>query len=597
MRGRGSKRRGKVAGLLAGCLCLGGCGWDAGQGGPLLVATASQMGPVGYRDPAGGISPDGRLVAFTQGRSVVVESLEGGGRVTLGPAPSQVRYLHWLPGSNRLAVHERSFDQREQWWTVYDVETGAATPLWAGADGPEPGYPTTGELLEMSWSADGSRVAGVVREGGRSRVWTFEGDGEEGTVVAEGARLSLPVFSPSGDVACIERADGRQSLRFPCSESPVSWLEGHEPYGHVAFSPDGNVLYYAAPDERGVLELWSRPVGGGPATRLASHDRDAYGPTVARDGSVLYKSQDYMVSIWAVEPGGGEPTQITAFQSETPTWSPDGSRVSFTFGRWRVATDDVNYPDIDQHIGIVVVRDGPPAAEPDEVVRNSYSEDQGMHWSPNGRWIAYHSHIDGTDDVYLIPADDPSAPRQISFGGVETGWPRWSPDGRWISYPSEVYDESGAKQGHLYVISADQETGRVGDQERVDMGDFPHDVLQAEWMPDSDRIVFEAAEGAGRKGLYWVSRRGGTPTRFHEWSSDQVHSGVSVSPDGDWVAYIGPGARGFFQVFRVPFGGGEAEQVTVDESQKTQPSFAPGGDRLAYTVFTYLARFYRIGGE
>ncbi|NNM34274.1 MAG: hypothetical protein HKO53_14455, partial [Gemmatimonadetes bacterium] len=149
--------------------------------------------------------------------------------------------------------------------------------------------------------------------------------------------------------------------------------------------------------------------------------------------------------------------------------------------------------------------------------------------------------------------------------------------------------------GHLYVLSADQESGRVGEQQRVDMGDFPHDVLQAEWMPDSDRIVFEAAEGAGQKALYWVSRQGGAPTRFHEWRSDQVHSGVSVSPDGAWVAYIGPGAGGFFQVFRVPFGGGPAEQVTLDESQKTQPSFAPVGDRVAYTVFTYLARFYRIG--
>ncbi|NNF25623.1 MAG: hypothetical protein HKN73_00180 [Gemmatimonadetes bacterium] len=559
-----------------------------------MVATASQMGPVGYRDPAGGISPDGRLVAYTQGRNVVVEALDGGERRVLGPAPSQVRYLRWLPEGSRLAVHERSFDQREQWWTVYDAGTGTAEPLWGGSDG-EPGSPTTGSLLEMSWSTDGSRVAGVVRDAGRSQVWTFSGNGEGGTVVAEEGRLSLPVFSPSGDVACIERAEGRQSLRFPCAEGPVSWLDGHEPYGHVAFSPEGDVLYYAAPGDDGVLELWARPVGGGDAERLASHARDAYGPTVTTDGSVLYKSQDYMVSIWSVSPEGGEAAQITAFQSETPTWSPDGSRVSFTFGRWRVATDDVNYPDIDQHIGIVTVRDGPPATEPDEVVRNSYSEDQGMHWSPNGRWIAYHSHIDGTDDVYLIPADDPSAPRQISFGGVETGWPRWSPDGRWISYPSEVYDESGAKQGHLYVLSADQESGRVGEQQRVDMGDFPHDVLQAEWMPDSDRIVFEAAEGAGQKALYWVSRQGGAPTRFHEWRSDQVHSGVSVSPDGAWVAYIGPGAGGFFQVFRVPFGGGPAEQVTLDESQKTQPSFAPVGDRVAYTVFTYLARFYRIG--
>src|SRR5262249_45973981 len=33
-----------------------------------LVATAHQLGPVGYRDPAGAISPDGRWVAYSEGR-------------------------------------------------------------------------------------------------------------------------------------------------------------------------------------------------------------------------------------------------------------------------------------------------------------------------------------------------------------------------------------------------------------------------------------------------------------------------------------------------------------------------------------------------
>ncbi len=31
------------------------------------VATARQLGPVGYRDPAGAISPDGKLFAYSSG--------------------------------------------------------------------------------------------------------------------------------------------------------------------------------------------------------------------------------------------------------------------------------------------------------------------------------------------------------------------------------------------------------------------------------------------------------------------------------------------------------------------------------------------------
>ena len=187
---------------------------------------------------------------------------------------------------------------------------------------------------------------------------------------------------------------------------------------------------------------------------------------------------------------------------------------------------------------------------PDRIVRRSHFADQGMHWSPNGRWIVYRSHAGGTDDIYLVPARDTSSPRLVSAAGLETGWPRWSPDGRWIVFPNYTRDASGARRSSLYVIPVDQETGETLPQRTVDMGYFRHDALQAEWTPDSERLVFEAAEGAGRKALYVVAREGGTPERLHEWATDQVHSGISVSPDGEWsltslpTVRVVPGAPG-----------------------------------------------------
>ena len=590
-----ARARSLATAALAAAAGLATSSCDFGTPDPIHLTTAHQMGPVAYRDPAGAVSPDGRWLAYTQGREVLVLDLAEDEVLSLGLAPSQVRYLTWHPDSDRVLVHERSFDRRRQGWFVYDIETGAKQTFWGG--GYSASLPPRSGVLELSWAPDGASVVGVVRMAAGTQVWRISATADSGEVVAEGGRLSLPVVSPTGEVACIEREAGVQRLRYPCADGPVSWLEGQQPYGHVAFSPDGGDVYYAAPDEDGVLELWSRPVGGGAAERLATAERDVYGPGVTASGDVVYRSQYYMVSLSAVPADGGEVTPITTFQSETPTWSPGGSEVSFTFGRWRVATDDVNYPDIDQHIGIVDIASKLPKSEPDRVVRSSYSEDQGMHWSPNGRWISYHSHIDGTDDIYLIPADDPSAPRLISADGHETGWSRWSPDGRWISFPSYTQNDAGARKSFLYVIPVDQETGETLPQRIVDLGDFPHDALQAEWTPDSRRLVFEAAEGAGKKALYVVGREGGEPERFHEWESDQVHSGIAVSPDGAWVAYIGPGRDDFFQVHRVPFGGGVAEQLTVDPTQKTQPAYDPTGSRLAYTVFSYEARFWRIGGR
>lgn len=557
------------------------------------LATARQTGPAAFRDPAGGVSPDGRVLAYTRGRELLVHDLAAGEVRSLGLAPSEVRYLTWHPDSRRLLVRERTFDRRRQGWFLYDLETGAKRTMWGGRY--SPGLPPRSALLELSWAPDGESVVGVVRTANGSRAWRIGAGGTSGEVVGAGRRLSFPVVSPTGRVACIDRYGGVQRLRYPCAEPPVAWMEDQQPYGRVVFSRDGATIYYAAPNADGVLQLWSRPVGSTGARLLASAERDVFGPAVTADGDLFYRSRHYTVSLSAVPADGGRVKRLTTFQSETPSWNPAGDEVSFAFGRWRVATDDAESPDIDRDMGVVEVPLLIPKRAPDRVVRRSYSEDQGIHWSPNGRWIAYRSRAGGTDDIHLIPADESSGPRPVSTGGHETGWPRWSPDGRWIVFPGYTRDARGARRSSLHIVPVDQETGATLPQRPVDLGGFRHDALHAEWTPDSERLVFEAAEGAGRKALYAVLREGGTPRRFHGWHSDQVRSGISVSPDGAWVAHVAPDSAGVFQVYRVPLGGGDPEQLTTDPAPKTQPAYDPTGRWLAYTVFSYEIRFLRLG--
>ena len=565
------------------------------------VTTVRQDGPVGYRDPLGVMSPDGAWLAYAAGTKLYLQRIGGGPVTELGPGINRVIDLAWLPGSKRLAARERAFDRSASHWFVYDIASRERAPLWPDKThlGPitindNPVF-RVGQLQHLAWSPDGTSVMGAMPMSDGFDLWILDANGENERFWLPENSVTFPAWQPDGKgFACIATSGERQWLDLGCTGRDPG-PDAQEAYGPIAFSPDGQHLYFAAPNDRGTLDLWRRTLDGSQAERLTHFSRDSYAPTVAADGRVLFKVQDYRVFI-AVAPADGGPTRaVTTFQSETPSWDWDSEHIAFTYGSWRRVTDDIHYPDIAQHIGIVRVDETAPASAPETVVRSSYSEDQGMHWSPNGRWIALHTHADGTDDIWLKPADGSKAATPISEGGVETGWPRWSPDGRWVAYTSEVQRGEG-RVGVVYVVGIDQETGEITMPQR----EVPLDIAvggtaMAEWSPDSEALVFMSVTEPGRKAIYIVGREGGTPRMIHAFDCDQLYSGLSVSPDFQWVAFIAPAPDGYFQVFRVPVAGGEAEQLTFDPMDKTHPSYAPDGTRIAFTVFSYQAHFWVLG--
>src|SRR6476661_4393104 len=66
------------------------------------LADAHQFGPVGYRDPAGAISPDGRWIAYSEGRFLRVQPAAGGAVVDLPAGEAQIRNIAWDGDSQRI---------------------------------------------------------------------------------------------------------------------------------------------------------------------------------------------------------------------------------------------------------------------------------------------------------------------------------------------------------------------------------------------------------------------------------------------------------------------------------------------------------------
>jgi Tol biopolymer transport system component len=544
------------------------------------VVTAHQFGPVGYRDPAGALSPDGRWIAYSEGRFLRVRPVDGGPSVGFPPGAAQIRNIAWSPDDRTILADG---NETQTGWAAYDRVAGTRRELWASDD-------RMSELRQLAWSADGQSIAAVVN-GEELRILSAAGSVSRTQNLAH--RIAFPAWTPGGTVACVETIDGRSRVTIPCGGAAVRTDPDLDVYGPIAFAPDGRTMYVAFANGAGTVDLWAAPTAGGRARRLTSFARDSYAPSVAADGTVLFRVQSYRTVVAIAPAEGGLSRALATFQSETPSWAPDGLRLGITYGTWRRVIDDAHYPDIAQDAGIVGVNPDQPAAAPSGVVHASVSEDQALCWSPNGRWIAFHSHKDQSDDIWLRPAAGETAPERISFlgRGAEVGWPRWAPDGKWILFDG---NNRTSHRSVMWVVGVDQETGTVTSQpSAITVSGVDAEVSHAEWLPDSAHVAVLGKEAPGRHVIYTVSRDGGEARIVHRLASEHDAPGLAVSPDGRDVAFIAPSADGFFQVFRLPLAGGTPVAVTTDPSHKTQPAWSPDGRRIAFTVWDYESQFWR----
>ena len=193
-------------------------------------------------------------------------------------------------------------------------------------------------------SPDGSRVAFVVttpdrdKDTNRSVIWiaSFDGgDGEPPRPLTAGERDSSPRWSPDGKALAFVSARGEGA-------KPQIWLlpsDGGEARAVTAakdgavspvWSPDGARLAFLGP-------VHLEPVGDDPAA-AAAKNKPIVVTTVQykSDGEGLLGDQRLHLFVCdAAGNGGGEPQQLTSgdYSVGSPSWSPDGSRLTFASSR------------------------------------------------------------------------------------------------------------------------------------------------------------------------------------------------------------------------------------------------------------------------
>jgi Tol biopolymer transport system component/DNA-binding winged helix-turn-helix (wHTH) protein len=159
-----------------------------------------------------------------------------------------------------------------------------------------------------------------------------------------------------------------------------------------------------------------------------------------------------------------------------------------------------------------------------EQATDSLGFDTDPALAPDGRQIAWSSDQAGGAEIYIRDLSATSPERRLTTDGMENVEPSWSPDGRWIAYHSR------ARRGIWVIAASGGEPRRI-----AEFGSRPA------WSPDGRRIAFGTSGRvmAARTQLWTVGADGaGLAPLTAAGRPEGVHQLPAWSSDGSHVAFV-----------------------------------------------------------
>jgi Tol biopolymer transport system component len=387
---------------------------DIGEGLPRTLADV----PIGR---GGAWSPAG-IILFASSPGGLVRIPASGGEalaVTKLQTPHQIshRFPHFLPDGRRFLFYVTGSTDASGIF-LGSLESPESTRLTA-AD-------TPGFYLEPGWLL-------YIRQG---------------TLVAR--RFDVARGEISGDPLTVADAVG---------------FDANVNAGAFSVSATGSIAYRAGGASRRRLEWFDR--SGKPIGNLGAPDEsNLLNPNFSPDGRRLAvdRTVEGNTDIWILDA-----TRMTRFTFDgsvdhIPIWSPDGTQVAFDSAR-KAGIHDLyvkpsssagnEEPLFESPLGkgildwssdarsILFAIQDPKTnfdlwvlpLEGDRipwVYLNTPFDERQAQFSPDGRWVAYHSNESGRYEIYVRPFPKPGGQWQISAGGGIS--PRWRRDGRELYY-------------------------------------------------------------------------------------------------------------------------------------------------------------------
>lgn len=343
----------------------------------------------------------------------------------------------------------------------------------------------------------------------------------------------------------------------------------------VAFSPDGNYVYYT------VLEvgastgtLYQIPVLGGAARKLFN----------GISGKVSFSPDGKQITYFSQEEGetrlmignadGTDQRQLTTrrgnelfadlFDSPAPSWSPDGKTIATPVGTHKPKS-----------LSIAAV--SPQTGEMTIFSAQKFVAAYSLEWLPDGSSLLLMAS-EGVAYPKIWQIAYPSGEAQILSNDFYTY--------KSLSLTADasvVATIRGVMIQNIWIAPAD-DTARVW---QVTTGSDRS--FAPSWTPDR-KLVYARGSG-GNNDIYIVDSRQGAIPKQLTANAGSNHT-PAVSPDGQFIVFRST-RTGFDALWRMDIDGGNLKQLTGNND--ASPSFSPDGREVVYDSFANKSTIWRVG--